>query len=538
MLGGSEMLRELVLGTAALMLGSTAARAEWREASSKHFLVYSEGSEASLRAAVVKLEKYDFLLRFASGKLKAPSGAKAKVYMVSDMKAVAASLPFGGMGVGGYYEANLRGAYFVTPRSSVTDTVRGTYRVDPQQVLFHEYAHHFMFQYFPATYPTWYSEGFAEYYGTTRLLPNEVMEVGQPANHRYASLEGNQWLPVNKLLTARSYADVGSRLHLLYAQGWLLVHYAAFNKEAGAQLKQYLNAINAGQSYETAAGAAFGAGAKQLNNALQDYARNGQLKVVRLPFKPIDVGPIVIRELSPAENALLGEELALDSGVPAADAGRFAARVRRTAARFPDDPHALRVLTEAERLAGNRANAAAAVERWLAVQPGAALALMHKGALRAEELRAASSRDEAAWDAARKLIFDAHRRAPAEPQILVAYYDSFAAQGRLPPAGAQNGLVRAFELLPQNDDLRYRVAWDFEQRGMIEVAIQTIRPAALAFHEDETPERKARREKREAEYRLAGEATRETAREMLMRLEAKFAGGKPVAAPKGGAGRR
>ena len=36
-------------------------------------------------------------------------------------------------------------------------------------MLFHEYAHHFMFQYFPAGYPSWYVEAFAETLATIDL---------------------------------------------------------------------------------------------------------------------------------------------------------------------------------------------------------------------------------------------------------------------------------------------------------------------------------------------------------------------------------
>ena len=183
------MFRKAGMIAAALLLTAPgAAHAEWREAQSRHFTVYSEGSDESLRQTVIKLEKYDFLLRFASGMLKGPEGLKPKVYLVSDMKDVADALPFGGSGVGGFYDATQRGAYFVSPRSGAS----GGYRLNPQEVLFHEYAHHFMFNDFPATYPTWYSEGFAEFYGTPRILPNEVIEAGHAAVRRYASFRGTQ----------------------------------------------------------------------------------------------------------------------------------------------------------------------------------------------------------------------------------------------------------------------------------------------------------------------------------------------------------
>jgi hypothetical protein len=150
---------------------------------------------------------------------------------------------------------------------------------------------------------------------------------------------------------------------------------------------------------------------------------------------------------------------------------------------------------------------------------------MQKGLLQAEALAAARSSDDAAWNAARQDILRANRLAPNDPLILEAYYDSFADQNVLPPAGAQNALFHALQLAPGDDELRYRVAADFERRDMIPEAIAVIRPTALALRELGNEGERARRRREEAEerYRLAGQAHHESAREMLTRLEARLA---------------
>jgi hypothetical protein len=208
------------------------------------------------------------------------------------------------------------------------------------------------------------------------------------------------------------------------------------------------------------------------------------------------------------------------------NAPQFVREVREAARRFPKDPYALRILTEAERAAGNNAAAAEAVEQWLAARPGDPLALMHKGWLQAAALRAAGTADPAAWDAARQPIVAANRAAPLTPQILHAYYDSFVLQGVLPPPGAQNGLVKAFELIPQDENLRYKVAADFERRGMIPEAIAVIRPLAFSAHAPETdPEKKKKQDSAREKLRLVGDDLTETPAEMYQRLEAKLGGG-------------
>lgn len=494
-----------------------AAHAEWREVKSTHFIVYSEGREDDVRATAERLEKYDFLLRFVSGVKRPPSPVRVKVYMVNDVDAVQHSLYAGGEGILGYYDTGRRGPFAVMPRGR-----------DAENVLFHEYAHHFMFQYFPATYPTWYTEGFAEYYGTARIHDDNLMEVGQPAQDRYSTFQYVDWLPVEKLLTARSYGDVpGEQIYSLYAEGWLLVHYLSATQERSKQLSAYLAAINAGKSYKEAVAIAFGAGAKPLDAALHAYSHQRNVSVLQLRFKPIDTGPMKLRALSPAEGALIQQEIKLARGIYAREAKDFAGDVRMIARRFPSDPHALSIQAQAELAAGNVDAAAALVDRWLALQPNAADAVLWKARVEMAALAAAGTREGKAWEPVRARLLRAIRAAPEDPFLLEAYYDSFAATGSLPPEPAQNALFGAFELLPQSDELRYKVALDFERRGLIDDAIETIKPTAYALSDAEVQDAK-KKQKQEAQaekWRLAETARHETPREMLARLEAKRSAG-------------
>jgi tetratricopeptide (TPR) repeat protein len=220
-------------------------------------------------------------------------------------------------------------------------------------------------------------------------------------------------------------------------------------------------------------------------------------------------------------------ELAIElgQGILKREAAEFAGKVRSAAKRFPDDPFALALLSEAERLAGNRDAAAAAADRLLAVAPNDARGLLHKALVEMDRLKAASARDATGWNAARQYLVRASKVAPNDPLVLEAYYDSYAGQGVMPPEAAQSVLYKAHELAPSDSDLRYKLAADFEKRNMVEDAIAIIRPVAyvLPHRRGESAKEKKRREEREEKYRGAGEVKRETAREMLVRLEAKLA---------------
>jgi hypothetical protein len=258
---------------------------------------------------------------------------------------------------------------------------------------------------------------------------------------------------------------------------------------------------------------------------------------LQLPFRDLPVGEIALRTLRPAEQPLIEHEIRLAQGsVSNREIVEFAGDVRRIAARHPEDPFALALLTEAERLAGNRDAAAAAATRWVAAAPNDGRALMFQSMLRIDALRAAGSTDAEAWNAARQPLIQASRLTPNNPLILEAYYDSFTAQNLLPPEAAQNALYTAMELAPGDDYLRFKVARDFEQREMIQEAIAIIRPVAyrLPLREDESAAARRRREAREDRERQAGRPRTETAREMLARLEARAAASPAPRSPPAG----
>jgi hypothetical protein len=514
------MIRKLLLALCLLL--PTAARAEWREATSTNFVVYTEGSEAEARAFAAKLERYNYVLRTFHNVREPAQAPRFRVFLLNNIEAVRRMADARGSGLAGYYISDARGLMFVGMRAAGAQ--RG---FDPDIVLFHEYVHHFMYQYFPAAYPVWYSEGYPEFWASIQFLDNDVVEIGHLQEGRYRSfVQGmNRWVPLRQLMTAHSYADV-PEIDLIYAQGWLLSRYMFENPERRRQIQAYLNAINQGMSYEEAMNRHIGRNASELNDELFTYASRGRYNVIRLPFRTIDVGPIAVRTLSPAEQALIEQEIKLSQGVQQREMADRAAEVRRIAANFPNDPFALNLLAEAEHLAGNLPAATAAVDRLLQVAPNHPRGLMRKGKLEVERLRAAGSTDRAAWTAARQYIVRAMQAAPNDPLVHEAYYDSFTAQGVMPPDDAQNALYTAHELAPSDGELSFKLARDFEQRRMIQEAIAIIRPSAYRQSErrGESESERRERERLEERYRQAGTERHESAREMLTRLEQQLAG--------------
>jgi hypothetical protein len=155
----------------------------WRRAESEHFIVFSRGSERSLRDATQQLEQFRDLLRELT-RARAPSSpVKLPVYLLDDQRALRVVRPDVPEQVAGFYtyRPEFVGAFAIHDNAGWEGGV--------QQILFHEYAHHFMMQYFTTTYPAWYVEGFAEYVSTVEFARGRT-NVGQPSAMRATTLLG------------------------------------------------------------------------------------------------------------------------------------------------------------------------------------------------------------------------------------------------------------------------------------------------------------------------------------------------------------
>jgi tetratricopeptide (TPR) repeat protein len=506
----------------------TAAQATWHEATSTHFIVYSEGSQQDARDFAARLERFDFVLRRVRPVPADAPALKLRVFLLQDQNAVAR---IAGGSTAGFYLPDRRGLMLVgTRRRSVVSADARTAQqsggeIEPESVLFHEYTHHFTFQYFPATYPVWYSEGFAEFWGATRILAGDVVEVGLPADHRFSTFRALGWLPLERLLAAHNYSEVpGENIFLLYAEGWLLVRYLFENPARQRQIQEYLRLVNQGVDFAEAARRAI-PDLAVFNNELYQYAGPQRFNVVRLPFRTIDIGQITVRTLRPSEQALIMDEIKVSSGYRQREATEFAAAVRGRASRFPDDPFAIRLVMETQYLADNHAEAIAAADRLLSLEPNHPRALTIKGMSQMAGLAAARNTDQAAWLAARQLVARAVNAAPQDPVVLSAYFRSFLLQNVTPTDAAQNALYTAMELAPSDDELRYLLARDYEQRDMLTEAISIIRPVAyqVPHRPNETESERRERQTREQRNRRAGEEWHENARELLIRIEARAA---------------
>lgn len=470
-------MRFLYLAAAAATLVSSPASAKWREAKTDHFTIYSEEGVAELRAFAERLERFDSAMRKIRNVPEAMPGpgSRVTVYVVAGLNSVQRLIGDKSGTIAGFYLPRASGSVAVVPRRAGTGA-RGEINADI--VFFHEYGHHFFYQNFPGAFPSWFSEGFAEFHSTARFEPDGGVGLGLPAVHRGYGLGSSTGLTVDNMVSITSDTRLSAeQTELLYGKGWLLTHYLTFDEKRSGQLAVYLKLINEGKTSREAAVTAFG-DLKKLDRELEDYMRRRRLNYVRIAPSAISAGPIAIRDVRPGEEAVMQLRIRSDRGVDAKQAKELVTEMRRRAAPFPNDPAVQAQLAEAEYDAGNYVEAEAAVDRAIAAEPTNIDALIYKAMARMR--LAEGSEDVAKWREVRRLITAANRVDPDHPEPLILFYSSYRQQGIAPTRNAIDGLLKAFELAPQDNSLRMLAAYQYLLDDKAADARATLAP--IAFH--------------------------------------------------------
>lgn len=351
-----RLSRALLLGGAIALASLQAAQAEWRRAETTNFLVYGEGSEGDLRRHAERLERFDALLRRQLSVPPMDGARKLPVYLVYTNKELRQVNPNLAEGVAGFYSASETDVYAVLNRRGGDD------------ILFHEYAHHFMFQNFPGGYPGWFTEGFAEFFMTAAVDNADKVTVGYFNPGRLRTLNEVDWIPVEQLLVSRPRTIENRRQRsAFYAQSWLLTHYMFMDAGRRRGLDAYLAAVGQGAAPIEALKTHLGHTPDSLEAALKAYLR-GTMNYAEI--RMAETGSAMRFQTLPASaDRMLLDSLNIRYPKDETEAQTLLAKVRTDAARYPGDRLALVTLGRAELNWGDPAAGAAALEQALVVAP-------------------------------------------------------------------------------------------------------------------------------------------------------------------------
>jgi len=458
----------LVLST---IVAAAPAGAEWRRVESPNFVLYGALSEGQLRTRILLLEDFDRLLRMLASGEQAPA-PKLHVYIVSGIDDLRVISPVPD-GIAGYYIATDDGiAAFVDGRAEG----RGN------EILFHEYTHHFMRQHMPSAYPIWYVEGFAEYFATVRFTARRI-DIGNYSRGRaFAILEG-QWLPMERILSGGTGGLNQQAMSLYYAQSWLLVHYFYSTPELQATLARLLRALRLTGNADEALRIATGLTPEGLTEELRRYIRGGQIAYRQAPRASAETPPpITVTIMPPSTGAMILFEAALRVGIRAENEQPYLQRIRTAAARFPEDPLAMRVLAHAELRHGDGAAADRLLDRLLAGAPGDAELLYLKGMRYLIAAQGDNPPDDAAANA-RAWFGRARAADPNNFQTLIRYVESLRGDPAYVSDETRDLLVRASALAPQVASITLNAASVLIARSDYDQAMRLLAPLAVNPHE-------------------------------------------------------
>lgn len=403
-----SVISRFLLALLAVALVPTPALADWRRAETTHFVVYSNGSERGLRDYAVKLERFDALLRILNAGMEPPTGVrKLPVYLVDNRRELQTIQPGLADSVAGFYRAS--------PRDIRAVLVRG----ESDDVLLHEYVHHFMSHNSPGSYPGWFREGYAEYFMTATVDGRGNATFGFPNMGRLRTLQQQRWMPLEQLLSATPNAlERRGQRWSFYAQSWLLTHYLLSDPDRMRGLNAYLLARRRpGADPVTTLTDALGTTPEALTRDLRSYM--GRLRYAELTVPALDPAVEVTRLPDSADDLMLVGLDVLD-GAPDDKGPELLSQVRSAASRHPDDPFAQTVLGQAEIAWGDAAAGDAALAAALTTDPDwveALLASAHRHISAGDEMDDPAARITR-YRQAQELLARAHRADPTDYRVL------------------------------------------------------------------------------------------------------------------------
>lgn len=483
-----KMARAIGGGVALAALSiSASARAEWWQAETSHFIVYSESKKEDAEAFARLLERYDNALRYVQGRpvpgADMGDANKVRVFRSGDTDDIAALAGAPESGIAGFYIPRAGGTVAFVParekrRDGVGVRTLNEVRLDTQRVLFHEYTHHFMLTNFSTAYPGWYSEGFAELYSTINLKPDGSFHLGDVPQSRGSQLRD---LPDTRLSRLFDHSVKLSRIEQFqsYTIGWLLSHYLNFSEARKGQLPAYLTALNKGEDSLTAAKRIFG-DLDTLQSELRKY-KNG-------PFPGYDVKPpayvepvVTTRALTPVEESLMPAYIRSQRGVDTKQAKDVARDVAGKDAANPDSLFAQLVVAEAQLDAKNFDAAEAAAKRAIAIAPNSSLAHFMMGGI----FMARGETDKTQYAAARPWFADAHQLDLKDPRPMIGLYMSYYEAGEPIPENALITLEDAWDYASYDAGYRLILARQLLNENKGKLARDVLSPIAFSAHGDD-----------------------------------------------------
>lgn len=491
----------VVIAGLGAFLTPRSAHADWLKAETEHFVIYGNTSENSLRRYAGKIERFDTLLRTyypISTEYQTP---KLEIFMADGRRDMIQISPGINESVAGYYSPNSGRIYTViNTRSPMGDIV-----------AYHEYAHHFMFQMSSSAYPSWFVEGFAEYYSTADVA-DKTIQFGRHNPGRMNSLTGgaNTWAKMDDVLKWKVTSSGRYPAHLYYAQAWAMTHYFMSTPDRTRMLGAYLSAVAGGQDSVVAMQAATGRTSNQLQSDIWRYI-SGRINILT-PQIELAEPTVTVSRLSNADADTIWLDVRLDN-TPVIqkpddegddEGGSTQTPAQKAREKSEEAANRAELIASAMAMAqvhkGDRTGPLLAARAYrLTQQPDLALEalapLLTDQLTDADVLRVAAMAllDQAQAESSQDNATALRRRAsgylaramdanPLDFRIYLGLNDTRRGQAQYPTPNDLATLETAYALAPQSFDTRLRLGEAYIARQMAPQAINVLMPVSNSPH--------------------------------------------------------
>ena len=186
----------------------------WLEMTSDNFKVYSMLNEKKTSELVRQLELFRVLVLMVTNVKTDTSATPTEIYILrgrSEMTKIGISNKFSGL-----FRRGLRKNIIIVQANDITSG---------KHIIQHEYVHYLMHNRSSINYPMWYSEGFAEYLGATKMQRGKL-RLGAALHTRQQEFTHLDWIPIKRILDPDAFDFWSGELRaMFYAQSWAMVHY-------------------------------------------------------------------------------------------------------------------------------------------------------------------------------------------------------------------------------------------------------------------------------------------------------------------------
>lgn len=442
-------------GVAEVVVNGQQNASHWFRAESAHFVVYSDTSHTNVSQLLDKLERLDYLLQLYASKDKKPSATpKLNLYYFKnfdDLRQLTPSQPAYAIGM---YNSCAEGVQGFNAHLMFREGASASLEKERENVgltyIFEAYARHFIYHNSDLRTPTWYIDGFAQYFASTRFSDTETVVGMAPqsigdylgsihSTGRYDSLDYQDILRGNDSQGPSLAGKGGVRLEF-QAKSWILTHYILSSSDNIQHFRHYVDLLIQGSEQTKAFEQAFGFNVKQLSKVLWRYKWQAA-EALKTNLNGTDIGEISFDDLPSAANNLLLAKAALKSCPDDKRSVDLLQQVDREAKKFPHSDFAQLALSRAQIQANQPRDALAFLTAKTASDKSSyeAFYLLGRAQIRLAETSQGDARQQYIAAAKTNLL----RACSLEPQAPEAFYAYFRAGLSAPEEPAEDALGAA-----------------------------------------------------------------------------------------------